>query len=147
MPSVPTEFLQFGNNDVKTLSEHYHGTLDGPQECLAEWSSCRQFLQNRHFKKHNEVIEYLCTDPVMVQMYPNICAMAQICRVIPIHSADVERTFSQLKLIKTNIRNRMIEKTLDGLLRIAIEGPKLEDFPFQNVVTLWASKKQRCIRH
>lgn len=84
MPSDLTEFLQFGNNDVKKLSEHYHthGTLDGPQECLTEWSSCRQFLQNSQFKKHSEVIRYLCTDPVMLQMYPNICTMAQVCRVI-----------------------------------------------------------------
>ena len=47
----------------------------------------------------------------MLQMYPDLCALAQICRVIPIHSADVERTFSQLKLIKSNIRNRILEKT------------------------------------
>ena len=30
----------------------------------------------------------------------------QACKCIPIHTADVERTFSQLKLVKTKIRNR-----------------------------------------
>ena len=37
---------------------------------------------------------------------------AKICFVIPIHTAGVERTFSQLKLIKTRIRNRLSEDTL-----------------------------------
>ena len=74
--------------------------------------------------------------------------LAKICRVIPIHTADVERTFSQLKLIKTSIRNRMAEKTLDSLLRIVtegpcIEGPCIEEFPISDAVTLWAKKKNR----
>ena len=46
----------------------------------------------------------------------NMTALAKICRVIPIHTGNVERTFSQLKLIKTRVRNRMNEKTLDALL-------------------------------
>ena len=52
-------------------------------------------------------------------------------------------TFSQLKLIKTLIRNRMQEQTLDSLLRIAIEEPPLNSFLVAEAVGLWASKKQR----
>ena len=73
--------------------------------------------------------------------------MAQICRVIPIHSADVDRTFSQLKLIKTAVRNRMTEQTLDSLLRIIIEGPSVEEFPFRDAAILWASKKNRRLKY
>lgn len=38
----------------------------------------------------------------------------------------------------------MLETTLLALLRIAIEGPRVGDF---DVITLWASKKHRHIRH
>ena len=69
--------------------------------------------------------------------------LAKICRVVPIQTADVERTFSQLKLIKTRVRNRMNEKTLDCLLRIAIEGPPISEFPVTETVKLWATKKHR----
>ena len=69
--------------------------------------------------------------------------LAKICRVVPIHTADVETTFSQLKLIKTRIRNRMNEKTLDLLLRIAIEGPGITEFPLTETVKLWATKKNQ----
>ena len=81
-----------------------------------------------------------------IRCIPNLCTLAQICRVVPIHSADVERTFSQLKIIKSNIRNRMLEKTLDSLLRITTEGPKVNEFPFKDAVALWACKKNRRIK-
>ena len=94
-------------------------------------------------KKHREVVKALCSDSALASIYPNMSVMANICRVVPIHSADVERTFSQLKLIKTSIRNRMNEQTLDSLLRIVIEGPPLQDFPVAEAVALWAKKKNR----
>ena len=50
--------------------------------------------------------------------------------------------FSQLKLIKTKIRNRLSEDTLDSLLRIAVEGSSPQDYPIQEAVELWAKKKQ-----
>ena len=65
--------------------------------------------------------------------------LAKICRVVPILTADMERTFSQLKLIKTRIRNRMNEKTLDSLMQIAIEGPGIAEFPVTEAVKLWAT--------
>ena len=68
-------------------------------------------------------IEYLCTNVLAQQVYPRLSRFAKLCRVIPIHTASVERTFSQLKFIKTRIRNRMNERSLDALLRIAIEAP------------------------
>ena len=68
-------------------------------------------------------------------------AFAQVCHVVPIHTADVERTFSQLKLIKTRIRNCLAESTLDSLLRISIEGSSYEDYPLSEAVELWARKK------
>ena len=87
----------------------------------------------------------LCTNPTTRALYPNMSKLAQICRVIPVHTAGVERTFSQLKLIKTRTRNRMNEHTLDSLLRIATEGPPVKDFPLQKAVQLWAQKKNRRI--
>ena len=147
-PSNPTDLVQFGNENVRQLSEHYQSSeiLSTTENCLAEWSSCKQLIQSSRFTKHGEVINYLSTDPSMLQMYPNLSTLAQICRVVPIHSADVERTFSQLKLIKTIIRNRMLEKTLDSLLHITTEGPKVTEFPVKDAVALWASKKNRRIR-
>ena len=67
-------------------------------------------------------------------IFPNMSIFAKIFRVAPVHTADIERILSQLKLIKTCIRNRMQEQTLDSLLRIAIEGPPVEIFSAKDVV-------------
>jgi len=50
-----------------------------------------------------------------------------------INTADVERTFSQLKL---RIINHLSEGTLDSLLRIAVEGSSPQDYPIQEAVEL-----------
>ena len=70
---------------------------------------------------------------------------AKMCHVIPIHTADAERTVSQLKLIKTRIRNRLSEGILDSLLRIVVEGSSPQDYPIQEAVKLWAKKKKQTV--
>ena len=121
-PSNIAEFNEYGNQQIEELSKQY-------QELLPV--------------KHREVVSDLCVNPTITAIFPIMSVLAKICRVVPVHTADVERTFSQMKLIKTRIRNRMQEKTLDSLLRIAIEGPTIEQFPVQEVVTVWAQKKKR----
>ena len=85
-----------------------------------------------------KLINDLCTNDTTAALFPNMAQFARICGVIPIHTADVERTFSQLKLIKTRTRNRMNKKTLDSLLRIVLEGPDEDIFPVADAVELWA---------
>ena len=117
-------FMEYGNVDIENLACQFQGVFADSIECLEEWSCFRQFLkENCSNMKHKEVVSKLCSDSSWTTIYPNMSILARICRVIPIQTADVERTFSQLKLIKTRLRNRMNEKTLDSLLRIAIEGP------------------------
>ena len=142
--------MEYGVQEIETLASHYQGLeiIGSIEECVDEWKSYRQFLKgNCSEMKFSEVILDLCTNSTTNTIFPNMSTLAKICRVIPIHTADVEWTFSQLKLIKTPIRNRMQEQTLDSLLRIAIEGPPLNSFPVAEAVALWASKKQRRLYH
>ena len=148
IPIYSTTVLYDGNNHATNLAEQYHH--DGvfvcgtSEECLEEWGCFRQYMHDNHLNlKHRDVIKGLCSNKTISEIFPNMSAFAQVCHVVPIHTADVERTFSQLKLIKTRIRNRLAESALDCLLRIAIEGPSPEDYPFSEAVELWASKKNR----
>lgn len=120
--------MEYGLQEIETLARQYQGLeiIGSVEECVDEWKSyCQFLLDSCREMKFSEVIQDLCTNSTTATIFPN---MSKICRVIPVHTADVERTFSQLKLIKTPIRNRMQEKTLDSLLRIAIEGPPLQSF-------------------
>lgn len=141
-------FMTYGNDHIRNLSKQYQdddvGVCSSLEECLEEWGCFRQYMHDNYKNlKHRDVIKELCSNMAISSIFPNMSAFAQVCRVIPIHTADVERTFSQLKLIKTRIRNRLAESTLDSLLRISIEGSSPEDYPFSEAIELWARKKNR----
>ena len=144
--SVQT-LLEYGVHEVKELAKQYAGVVPDVEECLEQWASFRQYLKNHcSHLKHSDVIQELsCDASTVASIFPIMSVLGKICRVIPIHTADVERTFSQLKLIKTSVKNRISEKTLDSLLRIVIEGPPLKDYPIPDAVSLWAKKKNRRI--
>ena len=55
----------------------------------------------------------------------------------------MERTFSILKLIKTEHRNCLSEDHLDDLLRISVDGPPLNLWDATPSVHLWWKDKQR----
>ena len=59
----------------------------------------------------------------VVAAFPNLSKLATILTVLPVTTATVERTFSKIKLVKTRLRSRMGEDTLEHTMRICIEGP------------------------
>lgn len=52
------------------------------------------------------------------KMFPNVSRVAKIIMSLPHSSATAERVFSQLNLVKTKTRNRLIVKTCGSLLHI-----------------------------
>lgn len=68
-------------------------------------------------------------------------AEVQVCLSIPVGTASVERSFSQMKMIKIRLRNHLGEQNLAHLMRIAIETPeKLPDNIVESVVDIWNRK-------
>ena len=88
----------------------------------------------------------LVTNETLISMLPNLNTLASICLTIPIGTASVERSFSQMKMIKTRLRNRLGEKSLSHLMKLAIESPeKLSDSDLENIVDIWYRKCRRII--
>ena len=78
----------------------------------------------------------------MVPAFPNLSNLASILMALPVTTATVERTFSTMKLVKTILRSRMGEDTLD--LRICVEGPdSLSADTLDAVVDHYKSSKKR----
>ena len=68
----------------------------------------------------------------------------------PQSNATLERFFSQLKNIKTNIRASLSSDSLNSLLRIKVTGPTLQKFHnehVENVIELWYNSKDRRINN
>lgn len=134
----------YGDNIIRTMWSRFG--IDMEPE-LEEWGDFKQFSSDHQKKlKLRDVTHQLCTNETLRQLYPHMSKLAQICCVIPPHTADCERDFSQLKFIKTALRNQMKDKTLDSIIRIVIEGPPLHEFPFKEAVHLWAQRKNRRLR-
>ena len=88
----------------------------------------------------------LVTTETLISMFPNLNTLASICLTIPNGTASVERSFSQMKMIKTRLRSRLGEKSLSHLMKIAIESPeKLSDSDLENIVDIWCRQSRRII--
>ena len=63
--------------------------------------------------------------------------------VLPVSTATVERSFSDMKEIKDRLRNRRLPASLFKLMIIAIEEPPLHEVDFDAVLALWKAMKPR----
>ena len=89
-------------------------------------------------------LQELITNDMLVTMFPNVSKIASIGVTMPVSTASVERSFSQMKLIKTRLRNSLSESTLAQLMRIAIESPeKLTEDQLEAILDVWNRKPRR----
>ena len=78
---------------------------------------------------------------MLIAMFPNLSVIANICLLIPVGTASVERSFSQMKMIKTRLRNRLGEMSLLLLMKIAIESlQKMSDRDLEEIIDAWNRK-------
>ena len=69
---------------------------------------------------------------MMKTMFPNLSTLATTSLSIPVATASVERSFSQMKLLKTRLRSRLCDTSL---MKIAIGSPdKLTDSDLEDIV-------------
>ena len=83
---------------------------------------------------------------MLVTMFPNLSTLANVVLTIPVSTASVERSFLQMKLIKTRLRNRLGERSLSSLMKIAVESPdKLSDNNLEEIVDTWNRKPRKIV--
>jgi hypothetical protein len=93
-----------------------------------------------------EFIGAFVENKVQSGLCPEIAKLATIALSIPVSTAECERGFSQLSMIKTPARNRLSAKNLQSLMMIAIEGPPKEIFDFRAACLRWSSSGNRRIK-
>lgn len=84
--------------------------------------------------------ELVCNHMIKI-LFPNLSKIATISLSIPVATASVERSFSQMKLIKTCLQSSMNDKSFSRLMKIAIESPdEVTDSHLEEVVDVWNKK-------
>ena len=87
-------------------------------EIHAEWKTYRNYITKQPKEDLQEQLTQLVSNEMLVV---NLSTLSDICLSIPVGTASVERSFSDLKLIKTNWLG---ESSLSSLMKIAIESPE-----------------------
>jgi hypothetical protein len=81
-----------------------------------------------------------------VDNFPNINILVNIALIIPLSNANVERVFSQHKLTKTRLRNRMNVESLESHLMTLLNAPdNIEDFDWNKAFDQWEKEQVRRI--
>ena len=80
-------------------------------------------------------LKELLTNDKLIALFSNLHKLATICLSIPISTESAERNFSDKKLIKNRLRNRLTELSLSNLMKIVIESSeKLTDSDLEEIV-------------
>ena len=96
-----------------------------PDQAEAEWKIFRRILFTQHRSESGlqKIVTTFLASSALVAGLSNQVSLARLAVVLPVTKATVERSFSGMKLIKTRLRSRLGEETLNHTMRISIEGP------------------------
>ena len=61
---------------------------------------------------------------------------------LPASSAEAEREFSPMKIIKTDWRSRLTDDSVSDLMTIKLDSPDVMDFDPQPTIGVWLQKKR-----
>ena len=77
--------------------------------------------------------------------FQNIFSLINLIQTMSPSSAEAERGFSQMKLIKTSLRSRLSQDTLNSLMGIKLLSEPLETFDPLPAIHLWNSPNARAV--
>ena len=116
------------------------------EDTEAEWKVFRRviFIQHKRSSLH-QVLIVLLNSADIIAAFPNLAKLAAVLMVLTVTTATVEHTFNSMKLIKTWLRNRMGESTLNHTMRVYIKGPEcLSSETLEEIIQHYKqSKKQK----
>ena len=71
--------------------------------------------------------------------------LATFGMILPVNTAACKGGLSRLKLIKSDLQNRLNQDALDNLMLIPIEGSATEDFSYEEALEHWCKERKRRI--
>ena len=137
----------YGVQEVEALADHFRMDVD---DVITEWSGLCDVLATlpRDERSLDRTYQLLCGERHrqlgLNEAYPLVSRLYAISLTVPMSTAEVERIFSQLALIKTDHRNRLSQRTLQCLLSLKVNMRRVD---MQSVVdraaVAWLALKER----
>ena len=87
-------------------------------DITTEWKAYHQLIVNKPESKMKLQLKELASNDMLKTIFPNLSKQATACLSIPVATALVERSFSQMKLINTPLRSSLNDKNFSQLMKI-----------------------------
>jgi hypothetical protein len=153
-------FSSYGEDAVEIIHQQFlsEGYTQSLAEVKAEWHLMKYHIAEKkrqipvnasdditplewclsEIMKHKNEYNYMC---------PYLTKVVELVLTMPLSNAWPERGASRVKIIKTDLRNRLKNDMLNGLLQIAVNGPELCtekcDGLVSDAVDRWITAKKR----
>lgn len=133
---------------AKKLTDKYHDDLT--PNLATELIQTKNLLENqlKEMRSIREFADFIFDkNELLISSIPDLCTAFQLFLVLPVTSAQSERTFSKLKLIKNFVRSTMTQSRLSSLAIISIEHERAKHVDLDAVVDRFLStryKRKNC---
>ena len=144
-PITQKDLIQYGDDDVKTLIQHFAPLLsDHQKQCiLGEWLQLKLLLTfQRAVRPLDLSTSLLISRPDSIK---NVLVLVEIMTVLSPCTASCERSFSVMNKIKTNLRTTMQQGNLQDLMTVSSSTEDIKSFDPKPAISNWflSSKKKR----
>ncbi|XP_071486689.1 zinc finger protein 862-like [Diadema antillarum] len=134
----------FGDEAVRTLGEHFKSSLEGAGvnrgKLAVEWDLLKARIHSKKGQDWSSII------PALRDQLPNICCLLDLMLSVPASSADAERGFSRLNLVKSNLRSVMGDDRVTDQLLIMLHAADISEYDPEQAISLWHSGGSRTRR-
>lgn len=108
-----------GNQEILSLAEYFQANSkglinseEGAAEMIAQWEGIKMAILHECHEWMSDTMKiwrYLFLDEIRRDRYKGVLSLVQVALVIAPHSADCERGFSKMNIIKSKLRNLLGE--------------------------------------
>ena len=125
------------------LAEQYKSNVD---DLKVEVQQIQRMIQRKEadFDKENKLLAFAVFIKQYCDAYYEVSRLIRIACTLPVTSAQAERSFSCLKLIKTHLRTTMLDSRLSNLSLLSLHSGRVNALDLDQVVDMFAVKYPTC---
>ena len=147
-PRERHDLLIFGENKLTDIIHHFQVLLTRhnfhEQACVDEWHELKLLVYRKPQLREQSVSDFWSQIfAAYGNIFPNMLMVVELCLVIPVQTACVERGNSCLNRTMTDKRSSLDLPTVNALMHIAINGPSHEQYDATRAVAHWLTSGER----
>lgn len=137
VPKERSQLARYGNDGIKHLLHHFSAIFpeESHADILNEYANLKVYM--RDFQSSDVPAKEVYTLLMKKPNLKNIQKLLELMMVISPSTAECERGFSAMNLIKSDVRNSLSQDSLRMLLTVKQHGPTFELFNPDRAIATW----------